>query len=109
MSLPGARAAAALQAALDDTTAAGAEPLEHGDIKPTQILVTPAGTVHIVDWGVMASTKAQGMDVESTAMFSRLAFMPPEQLAQETEEGHDVYSLGMVIYTLLAGAPPGAA
>jgi len=78
----------------------------HRDIKPANILVTDDGQVKLADFGVAVSPG--GMDVTKEGMvLGTPAYIAPERL-----EGHpatpssDVYSLGIVLYTLLAGKVP---
>jgi len=83
----------------------------HRDIKPANILVDRLGRVKIADFGL---AKLQGGGVEqmtltmtNTAMGTPL-YMAPEQFADTGHVDHraDIYSLGVVLYQMLTGAPP---
>ena len=84
----------------------------HRDLKPGNILVDESGQPKILDFGVARVTDS---DVQATRqtdmgqMLGTLAYMSPEQvladpLALDTRS--DVYSLGVILYELLAGRRP---
>ncbi|MEM1072413.1 MAG: protein kinase [Planctomycetota bacterium] len=85
----------------------------HRDLKPVNILVTEDGTPKILDFGVARSI---GGDVDMTnertvigQLVGTLPYMSPEQVAGDPDEldaRSDVYSLGIVMYELLAGGLP---
>ena len=78
----------------------------HRDIKPANLLLTADGTVKLSDFGI---AKLFGHD-QMTAVGSVLGsvdYMAPEQAdARPAGPKSDLYSLGGVLYTLLAGRPP---
>jgi serine/threonine protein kinase len=83
----------------------------HRDLKPANILVTREGSVRLLDFGIAKLvTDGEGGASELTRLGS-LALTPdyasPEQIAGSTiSTSSDVYSLGVVLYELLAGARP---
>jgi len=83
------------------------EGLVHRDIKPANILIGNDGRVFLTDFGI-AVTREQLL-AGGTYSEGTLAYMPPEQLAAQhgriSHQG-DIYSLGVVLYELLAGRLP---
>ena len=84
----------------------------HRDIKPSNIIVTADGRPHIVDFG-LAVTIVEGDALKTISIEGEVtgtpAYMSPEQAAgrhDELDTRSDVYSLGVVIYTLLTGSFP---
>ena len=86
----------------------------HRDLKPTNILVTQAGEVKLLDFGIAKLLDDAGAD--QTALTARVgnAFTPefaaPEQLqGGDVTTATDVYALGVLMYLLLGGEHPTAA
>lgn len=78
----------------------------HRDIKPSNILMTPGGTVKVADFGIARIVEDED-SVEPGEIIGSARYMSPEQLrGHEATEQSDVYSVGIVLYHLLAGKPP---
>jgi Protein kinase domain len=78
----------------------------HRDMKPANVMVTIAGGVKIMDFGIARVRGAEHMTIDGL-MMGTPAYMAPEQgLGEEVDERTDIYSVGVVFYRLLSGALP---
>lgn len=81
----------------------------HRDLKPANILVTPEGEPKLLDFGIARLVEAN-VPAEPTGTAHRaltLAYASPEHIAgKPLTTATDVWSLGIVLYELLAGARP---
>ncbi|SPM31848.1 serine/threonine protein kinase, partial [Mycobacterium terramassiliense] len=104
--LPPARAVAIISQVAAALDAAHAEGLIHRDVKPQNILVTPADFVYLVDFGI-AQTKADPRLTTVGTQIGTLNYMAPERFnARATTPAVDVYSLACVLYESLTGEAP---
>ncbi|MBK9165903.1 MAG: serine/threonine protein kinase [Bryobacterales bacterium] len=93
---------------LDALGAAHRSLIVHLDLKPGNLLVTPDGRVHLLDFGT-AKLIDPRVDLTTTRHFTPL-YAAPEQLRGEpVTTASDIYGLGLVLYELLAGTRPFAA
>ncbi len=75
----------------------------HRDIKPTNIMLLPAGDPKIMDFGIAKLPASQL--TTAGEFFGTPSYMSPEQAAGEALDGRsDLFSLGCVLYGLLTGA-----
>ena len=100
----GAQIAEALHAAHD-------EGVVHRDIKPANALLTPSGTVKVVDFGVakfMGETLGARELTVSGRPLGSPRYMSPEQVDGDRAVDHrsDLYSLGCLLYHAVTGRPP---
>jgi serine/threonine protein kinase/tetratricopeptide (TPR) repeat protein len=95
---------------LDAVSFAHARRVIHRDLKPSNIMVNESGQVRLLDFGV--AKLLLGDDEEQTRLTQLfgLALTPeyasPELIRGQTDEGADVYALGVVLYELLCGSRP---
>ena len=81
----------------------------HRDIKPENIMIQPDGTVKLVDLGI---AKADGLRdslcTEAESVFGTPAYVAPEQAvdASAVDVRADIYSLGVVLFEMIAGRVP---
>jgi serine/threonine protein kinase len=77
----------------------------HRDIKPSNVLITEEGNAKIADFGV-ARLDATNMTVHGQVVGTP-AYMSPEQLTGSAVDGRsDIFSLGVILYTMLIGFRP---
>jgi eukaryotic-like serine/threonine-protein kinase len=80
----------------------------HRDLKPANILINDTGLLKIVDFGVAAAAKSGDTQLTKTGyVIGSPKYMAPEQiLGKKVDERADIYSLGVIMYEMLAGTPP---
>jgi eukaryotic-like serine/threonine-protein kinase len=78
----------------------------HRDIKPGNIMITPANVVKLTDFGV-ASISADRRLTRTGMAVGSLHYMSPEQVqAGQLDARSDIYSLGVTFYEMLSGRRP---
>lgn len=78
----------------------------HRDIKPQNIILLPTGNIKVTDFGIARFSRSETRTLTEQAIGS-VHYISPEQAKGEfTDEKADVYSLGVVLYEMLAGSVP---
>jgi serine/threonine protein kinase len=80
----------------------------HRDVKPSNIFLTRQGEVKIIDFGIAKMNDGNHEWTLTNMKMGTPAYMSPEQILtpRNVDSRADVYSLGVLYYTLLAGKKP---
>ncbi|KQS66870.1 Stk1 family PASTA domain-containing Ser/Thr kinase [Modestobacter sp. Leaf380] len=80
----------------------------HRDVKPGNVMITPQGTVKVMDFGIARAVSDSAATMTSTAaVIGTAQYLSPEQARGEGVDARsDVYSAGCLLYELVTGAPP---
>ncbi|MEC5184166.1 serine/threonine protein kinase [Cryobacterium sp. MP_3.1] len=80
----------------------------HRDIKPGNIMITKAGQVKVMDFGIARAISDSATTVaQTTAILGTASYFSPEQAKGESVDARtDLYSSGVVLFEMLTGRPP---
>src|SRR5918994_2640964 len=79
----------------------------HRDIKSRNILLTEAGYAKVTDFGIARAATATTTSSRSNLVLGTPGYISPEQaMGQPVDTRSDLYSLGVVLYEMLAGTLP---
>lgn len=80
----------------------------HRDVKPSNILIRPDGRLKITDFGIARIEDPTGhQQTQAGEILGTPAYMSPEQVESHPVDGRsDLFSLGIILYELSAGARP---
>ncbi len=88
----------------------------HRDLKPANMIINRQGVLKIMDFGLAMKVSAEaslaqpgeeGGSVQKTTVAGTPRFMAPEQFTGVgLDHRTDIYAIGIILYTLITGAPP---
>ncbi len=80
----------------------------HRDIKPANLFLTGEDTLKLLDFGIAMVAQATTKITQSGGVIGTPAYLSPEQAfgSADIDESTDLWSLGVVLYELLAGGTP---
>ena len=104
--IPPALAVKYIDQVLDALSYAHKQNIIHRDIKPANMMLTPDGTVKLMDFGIARSASDRSLTMTGTTLGS-LNYMPPEQVKGDPADNRsDLYSLGVSLYEMVTGQLP---
>jgi eukaryotic-like serine/threonine-protein kinase len=80
--------------------------LIHRDVKPQNVLLNEDGHAKMTDFGIARSVDVDGVTITGTVLGTSEYIAPEQARGQRVDALTDVYSLGVVLYELLAGGVP---
>ena len=91
----------------DALQVAHAAGIVHRDLKPSNILLRPDDTPVLADLGIAAIDTSHTRLTQTGTIIGTPSYMSPEQAKGQTVDGRsDLYSLGIILYEMLAGTVP---
>jgi serine/threonine-protein kinase len=79
----------------------------HRDVKPGNVLISPTGQVKVTDFGIARAANSDQDLTQTGAVMGTATYFSPEQAQGNKVDGRsDEYSLGVVLYEMVAGKPP---
>src|SRR5690348_15954412 len=104
--IPPGQAVKYIDQVLDALSYAHKQNIIHRDIKPANMMLTPDGSVKLMDFGIARSSTDRSLTMTGTTLGS-LNYMPPEQVKGEPADNRsDLYSLGVSLYEMVTGQLP---
>ena len=79
----------------------------HRDVKPANIMISKAGAVKVMDFGIARALADSTSVTQTAAVIGTAQYLSPEQAKGDPVDARsDVYALGCVLYEMLTGEPP---
>lgn len=76
----------------------------HNDVKPANLLIDAAGRVWVTDFGLAEEIDPEA-EVHDDRVTGTLRYMAPERFSGVSDEGSDIYSLGITLFELITRVP----
>ncbi|MEA2600605.1 MAG: eukaryotic-like serine/threonine-protein kinase [Acidobacteriota bacterium] len=104
--MPWPRAVMLLCTALEGIEQAHRAGIIHRDLKPDNLMLTPAGTLKVMDFGIARMMDSSHL-TQTGLLVGTLRYIAPEQIrGEEVDRRTDVYALGAVLYQMITGRVP---
>ncbi|CAN5535448.1 hypothetical protein BH11ARM2_BH11ARM2_31470 [soil metagenome] len=104
--MPRERAVEIAIAVLEGLSHAHAKGVIHRDIKPDNVQILSNGTIKITDFGIARLTFQPNLTMDGQ-VFGTPSYMSPEQIVgKEIDARSDLFSVGVMLYEMLAGVKP---
>src|ERR1700729_3806848 len=86
--------------------AAHARHIVHRDVKPQNVLIDQEGSAKVTDFGIARTLEEDGLTAAGRVLGTTDYVSPEQALGQHVNGQSDLYSLGIVLYEMLAGEVP---
>jgi eukaryotic-like serine/threonine-protein kinase len=106
--LPALRALEVTAAVLDALACSHAAGIVHRDVKPANVMLSNTGEIKVADFGIARpAAETTGTVTLAGTVLGTPQYLSPEQgRGEPVDERSDIYSVGCMLFELLAGAPP---